>query len=42
MKAHDFLTEIQKGSEPNPYQDPIAFIFLCFFLAVYTFLKPAK
>ncbi len=27
MKTHDFLTEIQKGSEPNPYQDPIAFIF---------------
>ncbi|WP_255832848.1 MULTISPECIES: hypothetical protein [Bacillus] len=42
MKTHDFLTEIQKSSEPNPYHDPIVFIFFGFFLAIYTFLKPAK
>lgn len=42
MKTHDFLTEIQKGSEPSPYQDPIAFIFVCLSVAVYTFFKPLK
>lgn len=42
MKTHDFLTEIQKGSEPSPYQDPIVFSFVCFFLAIYTFFKPTK
>ncbi|SCN39143.1 Uncharacterized protein BC067498_04941 [Bacillus cereus] len=42
MKTHDFLTEIQKGSESSPYQDPIAFIFVCLSLAIYTFFKTAK
>lgn len=42
MKTHDFLIEIQKGSEPSPYQDPIAFIFVCLSVAIYTFFKPAK
>ncbi|EJR69673.1 hypothetical protein ACQCWD_15910 [Bacillus thuringiensis] len=42
MKTHDFLTEIQKGSEPSPYQDSIAFIFVCLSVAIYTFFKPAK
>ncbi|ALZ64014.1 hypothetical protein KNN_00519 [Bacillus thuringiensis serovar tolworthi] len=42
MKTHDFLTEIQKGSEPSPYQDPIAFIFVCLSVVIYTFFKPVK
>ncbi len=39
MKTHDFLTEIQKGSEKtSPYQDPIVCSFRLLFLSdIYIF-----
>ena len=41
MKTHDFLTKIQKGSEPTPIKI-YRIQFRLLFLAIYTFFKPAK
>ncbi len=42
MKIHEFLTKSQEAYDSESSHDPFVFTFFNFFLAIYTFLKPAK